>query len=94
MTLVRTTTIRRMRWKRWMMRSPSILHHTHLHDGSTTMTNGCTKSFHALRVDQIGKVWEVTLIVVLTNIMLAVIKVFKASPRRQGEQKTRASWMP
>ncbi len=44
------------------MRSPSTLHHAHLHDGSTVMTNGCTKSFHALHADQIGKVWEATLI--------------------------------
>jgi hypothetical protein len=48
---MRTTTTRRMRWKRWMMRSPSTLHHAHLHNGSTTMTNGCTKSFHTLRID-------------------------------------------
>jgi hypothetical protein len=39
------------------------------------MTNGCTKSFHALRVDKIGKVWEATLIVVLTKNMLMVMVI-------------------
>jgi hypothetical protein len=63
---VRTTTMRRTR-----VRSPSTLHH----DGSTAMTNGCTKSFHALRVDKIGKVWEATLIVVLTKNMLMVMMI-------------------
>jgi hypothetical protein len=68
MTLMRTTTMRRMRWK---MRSPSTLHH----DGITAMTNGCTKSVHALRVDQIGKVWEATLIVALINNKLVVMMI-------------------
>jgi hypothetical protein len=45
------------------------------HDGSTAMTNKCTKSFHALCVDQIGKVWEVTLIVALINNTLAVMMI-------------------
>jgi hypothetical protein len=72
---MRTATTRRMRWKRWMMRSPSTLHHAHLHNGSTTMTNGCTKSFHTLRIDQIVNVWEATLIVVLTNSTLAVMMI-------------------
>jgi hypothetical protein len=75
MTLVRMTTTRRMRWKRRMTRSRSTLHHAHHHDGSTVMTNGCTKSFQALRVDQIGKVWEATLIVVLTNNTLGVMMI-------------------
>jgi hypothetical protein len=70
MTLVRTTMMRRMRWKRWRMRSPSTFHH-----GNTAMTNGCTKSFHALRVDQIGKVWEATLIVALINSTLVVMMI-------------------
>jgi hypothetical protein len=43
------------------MRSPSTLH-VHHHDGSTVMTNRCTNSFHALRIDRIGKEWEATLI--------------------------------
>jgi hypothetical protein len=73
MTLVRTTTTRRTRWKRWMMRSPSTLHHAHHHDGTTAMTNGHTRSFHVLHVDQIGKVWTATLIVILTNSTLAVM---------------------
>jgi hypothetical protein len=37
--------------------------------------NGCTKSFHTLRVDQIGKVWEATLIVVLTNSALTIVMI-------------------
>jgi hypothetical protein len=60
-----TTTTRR---RRWMTRSPSTLH-VHHHDGRTMMTSRCTKSFHALLVDQIGKVWEATLIVALINSM-------------------------
>jgi hypothetical protein len=48
------------------MRSPSTLH-VHHHDGRTAMTSRCTKSFHAIHVDQIGKVCEVTLIVALIN---------------------------
>jgi hypothetical protein len=75
MTLMRTTTMRRMRWKRWRMRSPSTLHHVHHHDGSTMMTNGCTKSFHALHVDQIGKVWEATLIMTLINSTITVMMI-------------------
>jgi hypothetical protein len=61
-----------MRRRRWRMRSPSTLH-VHHHDGSTAMTNKCTKSIHALRVDQIGEVWEATLTVALINSTLAVI---------------------
>jgi hypothetical protein len=72
MTLMRMTTTRRMRWR---TRSPSTLHHVHHHDGNTVMTNRCTKSFHALRVDPIGKVWEVTLIVALINSMFTVMMV-------------------
>jgi hypothetical protein len=75
MTLVRMTTMRRMRWKRWRTMSPSTLHHDHHHDGSTAMTNGCTRSFHTLRVDQIGKVWEATLIVALINNTLVVMMI-------------------
>jgi hypothetical protein len=67
---MRTTTMRR----RWRTRSPSTLH-VHYHDGSTTMTSRCTKSFHALRVDQIGKVWEATLIVALINSTLTVTMI-------------------
>jgi hypothetical protein len=37
---------------------------------SPAMTSRCTKSFHTLRVDQIGKVWEVTFIMALINSML------------------------
>jgi hypothetical protein len=59
MTLMRTTTMR------WRTTSPSTLH-VHHHDGGTTMTSRCTKSFHILRIDKIGKVWEVTLIVALS----------------------------
>jgi hypothetical protein len=66
MKLVMMTTSRRRRWR---MRSPSTLH-IHHHDSSTTITSRCTKSFHALHVDQIGKVWVVTLIVALMNITL------------------------
>jgi hypothetical protein len=75
MTLMRMTMTRRTRWKRWMTRSPSTLHHALHHDGSTVMTNGCTKSFHALRINQIGKVWEATLIVVQTNSTLTVMMI-------------------
>jgi hypothetical protein len=69
--LVRMTTTRRRKRRR---RSPSTLH-VHHHDGNTMMASECTKSFHGLRVDQIGKVWEVTLIVVLSNSMLTVMKI-------------------
>jgi hypothetical protein len=75
MILVRMTTTRRTRWKRWRTRSPSTLHGVHHHNGSTAMTNRSTKSFHALRVDQIGKVWEATLIVALINSTLAVMTI-------------------
>jgi hypothetical protein len=34
------------------MRSPSTLHVGH-HDGSTTMTSRCTKSFHTLRSNDV-----------------------------------------
>jgi hypothetical protein len=74
-TLVRSATTRRMRWNRWRTRSPSTLHHVPYHDGSTAMTNGCTMSFHALHVDQIGRVWEATLIVALINNMLTVMMI-------------------
>jgi hypothetical protein len=57
-TLVRMTMTRR---RRWWTRSASTLH-VHHHNGSTVMASRCKKSFHALRVDQIGKVWEVSLI--------------------------------
>jgi hypothetical protein len=71
MTLVRTTTMRRRRWR---MRSPSTLH-VHHHGGGTMVTSRCTKSFHALRVDQIGKVWEATLIVALINSTRTVMMI-------------------
>jgi hypothetical protein len=66
MILMRTTTTTRRRRRRCVMRSPSTLH-VHHHDGRTVMTSRCTKSFHAIHVDQIGKVWEATLIVALIN---------------------------
>jgi hypothetical protein len=72
MTLLKTTTMRRMSWR---TSSPSTLHHVHHRDGSTTMTNWSTKSFHALHVDQIGKVCEATLIVALINSTLAVVMI-------------------
>jgi hypothetical protein len=72
MTLMRTTTMRRRRWR---TRSPSTLYHIQDHDGCTAITNGCTKSFHSLCVDQIGKVWEATHIVVLINSTLAVMMI-------------------
>jgi hypothetical protein len=75
MTLVRTTMMRRTRWRRWRSRSPSTLHHVPHHDDNTAMTNGCTKSLHALRVDQIGRVWEATLIVALINSTFAVVMI-------------------
>jgi hypothetical protein len=65
MTLVRMTTTRRMR-------SPSTVHH---HDGSTAMTNRWTKIFHALHIDQIGKVWEAMLIISLINSVLMVMMI-------------------
>jgi hypothetical protein len=64
-----------MRRRRWRMRSSSTLQ-VHHHDGSTTMTSRCTKSFHTLCVDQISKVWEVTLIVALFNSTLTVMMIF------------------
>jgi hypothetical protein len=67
MRLLSTTRRRRRRW--WWTRNPSTLH-VHHHDGGTAMTSRCTKSFHALHVDQIGKVLEVTLIMALMNITL------------------------
>jgi hypothetical protein len=69
MTLVRTTT---MTWRRWMTRRPSTLH-IHYHDGRTAMTSRCTKSFHAIHIDQISKVWEATLIMALINSTHAVM---------------------
>jgi hypothetical protein len=63
-----------MRRRRWRMRSPSTLHVHHHHD-STTMTSRCTKSFHALHVDQIGKVCEVTLIMALINNTLTIMMI-------------------
>jgi hypothetical protein len=36
-------------------RSPSTLH-VHHYDGSTELNSRRTKSFHVLRIDQIGKV--------------------------------------
>jgi hypothetical protein len=66
-----TTTMGMMRWR---TRSPSTLH-IHHHDGGTAMTSRCTKSFHALHVDQIGMVWEVTLIVDLINSTLIVMMI-------------------
>jgi hypothetical protein len=67
--------MRRMKGKRSRTRSPSTLHHIHHHDGSTVITNRCTKSFHALHVDQIGKLWEATLIVALINTTLTVMMI-------------------
>jgi hypothetical protein len=71
MILMRMTTTTR---RRWTLRSPSTLH-VHLYDGRTAMTSRCTKSFHAIHVDQIGKVWEATLIVALINSMHAVMMI-------------------
>jgi hypothetical protein len=71
MTLMGTTMTKRRRSK---MRSPSTLH-VHHHDDSTTMTSRCTKSYHALHIDQIGKVWEATLIVALINNTLMVMTI-------------------
>jgi hypothetical protein len=71
MTLVRMTT---KRSRRWRTRSPSTLHVCH-HDGSIVMTSRCTKSFHALLVDQIGRVWEATLIMALINSTLMVMMI-------------------
>jgi hypothetical protein len=59
-------------------KEPSTLH-IHHHDGRTAMTSRCTKSFHAIHIDQIGKVWEATLIVALINSMHAVILLLKLS---------------
>jgi hypothetical protein len=61
--------------RRWRTMTPSTLHHIHHHDGSTPMTSRCTKSFHALHIGQIGKVWEDTLIVALINSTLVVVMV-------------------
>jgi hypothetical protein len=63
---------RRRRW--WRTRSPSTLH-VHHHDSSTVMTSRGTKSFHALHVNQIGRVWEVTLIVALINSTPTVMMI-------------------
>jgi hypothetical protein len=69
---------RRLMWmttmRRKRRRSPSTLH-VHHHDGSTVMASWCTKSLDDLRINQIGKVWEVTLIVALTNSMLMVMMI-------------------
>jgi hypothetical protein len=43
--------------------------------GHTVMTSRCSKSFHTLHVDQIGKVWEATLIVDLINSTHAVMMI-------------------
>jgi hypothetical protein len=72
---VRMTMTRRRRWKRWRTMSPSTLHHVHHHNGRTALTSRCTKSFHALRVNQIAKVWEPTLIVALINSTLTVMMI-------------------
>jgi hypothetical protein len=45
------------------------------HDGITMMTSRCTKSFHILCINPIGKVWEVTLNVALLNSMLTVMMI-------------------
>jgi hypothetical protein len=76
MILVRMTTTTTRR-RRWTTRSPSTLH-IHHHDGHTVMTSRCTKSFHALHVNQIGKVWEVTLIVALINNTHVVMMILFA----------------
>jgi acetolactate synthase regulatory subunit len=64
----------------WTTRSLSTLH-VHHHDGSNAMTSRCTKSFDALRVDQIGKVFDVTLIMVQINstLMLMMVLLLKLS---------------
>jgi hypothetical protein len=67
--LMRTTMMMRRR-----RMSPSTLH-IHHHDSSTTMTSKRTKIFPVLRVDQIGKVWEVTLIVALINRKLTIMMI-------------------
>jgi hypothetical protein len=67
--LVRTT----MKRRRTSM-SPSAIH-VHHHNISTATTSMRTKSFHVLCIDQIGKVWEVTLIVALINNMLMVMMI-------------------
>jgi hypothetical protein len=54
--------------------SPSTLH-VHHHDGHTVMTSRCTKSFHAIHVDQMGKVWEAILIVALINSTHVVMMI-------------------
>jgi hypothetical protein len=71
MILVRMTT---MTQRRWTMRSPSTLH-VHHHDGHTVMTIKCTKSFHAIHIDQIGKVREATLIVAQINSTHTVMMI-------------------
>jgi hypothetical protein len=69
MRLVRMTTMTR----RWM--SPSTLH-IHHHDSNTAMTSRQAKSFPVLHVDQIAKVWEVTLInSILTVMMILLLKL-------------------
>jgi hypothetical protein len=54
--------------------SPSTIH-IHHHNGSTAMTSRHRKRFHVLHVDEIGTVWEVTLIMVLINSILEVIMI-------------------
>jgi hypothetical protein len=39
------------------------------------MTSRCNRSFHAIRINQIGKVWEATLIVALINSTLTVMMI-------------------
>jgi hypothetical protein len=63
-----------MRRRRWRTRSPSTLH-IHHHNGSTAMTSRCTKSFYALSIDHIDKVWEFTLIVALINTTLTIMMI-------------------
>jgi hypothetical protein len=47
----------------------------HHHDGRTVMSSRCTKSFHAIHVDQISKVWEATLVVALINSTHTVMMI-------------------
>jgi hypothetical protein len=72
MILVRMTTMTR---RRWTTKSPLTLqvHHQNSH---TMMTSKCTKSFHAIHVDQIVMVWEATLIVALINSTHVVMMIF------------------
>jgi hypothetical protein len=64
--------------------SPSTLH-IHHRNGSTVTTNRCTKSFHILPVDPIGKVWEITLIVALINSMLVVMMILLLKSSCRGK---------